>query len=254
MNLIIAANWKMHKTAAETAAFCRRIRRNEDQISGVDLLICPPFTALSAAAGALRGSKIALGAQNMHWEDHGAYTGEVSAAMLLEFEASHVIIGHSERRHLFGEDDHFAAQKVRAALQSGLKPILCVGETDAERRQDQTEAVLQRQLQAVLEGLPATAAAALVIAYEPVWAIGTGMAASAADAGAAARLIASEAARYFGSEAAALRVQYGGSVNASNIGAFVSLPGVHGALVGGASLQEDTFLALVTAAREAAGR
>lgn len=245
----------MHKTASEAAAFCRQIRRAEDQFPGVELLICPPFTALPAAAEALRGSKIALGAQNMHWEGQGAYTGEISAAMLQELGVSYVIIGHSERRHLFGEDDHFAAQKVRTALQTGLKPILCVGETGAERRQDQTEMVLRRQLQAVLEGLPPTTATTLVVAYEPVWAIGTGMAASAADADAAACLIASEAGRYFGPEAAAaLRIQYGGSVNASNIGAFINLPGVHGALVGGASLQEDTFLALVTAAQKAAGR
>lgn len=254
MKLIIAANWKMHKTGAEAAAFCSRIKDETERLRGVDVLICPPFTALPAAGAALRGSSISLGAQNMFWEEKGAFTGEIAPPMLLELGVSHVIIGHSERRHIIGEDDALIHKKLQSALEHGLKPILCVGETEDERNRDATEAVLERQLCGALEGIAPETAENLVVAYEPVWAIGTGRAASPGDADSAAGLIREVAAQYLGSAAAdRLRIQYGGSVNAGNIGDFAALPSINGALVGGASLEVDSFINLILSAREAAG-
>lgn len=254
MELIIAANWKMHKTAAETVIFCEQLKRRENEFGGVEVLLCPPFTALAPAASALEGSAIRLGAQNMSWEEQGAYTGEIAAPMLKEFGVSHVILGHSERRHIFGEEDSDIRKKLERALQAGLVPILCVGETEAQRKNGETGAVLERQLRAALEGLKGEKVKEMIIAYEPVWAIGSGQAASPGDAADAASLVRRVAEKYLGGGArGALRVQYGGSVNAGNIGSFVSLPPVNGALVGGASLEVDTFAALVVAAGEAAG-
>ncbi len=252
MKLIIAANWKMHKTAAETAAFCRAMRGDEKLMEGVEVLICPPFTALSIAGEALHGSSIKLGAQNMHWEEAGAYTGEISAAMLIDAGVEYVILGHSERRQLMGEDDSQVGRKLKAALAGGLKPILCVGETEEERNQGAAEAVLSRQLEKALAGLNPEKISDLVIAYEPVWAIGTGKAATAEDAEKAAAYIIRQVSDMHGSTAASnLRVQYGGSVKAENIGSFVILPSVAGALVGGASLDAGSFSKLVQAARKA---
>jgi len=252
MGLIIAANWKMHKTAAETVKFCRHIVQDEKQFEGVEVLICPPYTALSAASAALEGSSVKLGAQNVHWEQQGAHTGEISAPMLQEFGVEYVIIGHSERRHLMDEDDSQIRRKVRAALENGLKPILCVGETEMQREQGVTETVIEKQLAGALEGLDPDKTKALVVAYEPVWAIGTGKAASEADAENAASLIRHFFLQNLGERAAAgLRVQYGGSVKAENIDSFVALPSIQGALVGGASLEADSFRALVLASRKA---
>ncbi len=182
MKLIIAANWKMHKTAAETVSFCNSLKLREKEFSGVEVLLCPPYTALSAAAAALKGSAIKLGAQNMSWETEGAYTGEIAAPMLKEFGVTHVILGHSERRHIFGEADNVIRKKLEQALRFGLIPILCVGETGEQRSGGDTAAVLESQLRAALEGLDRESIAELIIAYEPVWAIGTGQAASPADA------------------------------------------------------------------------
>ncbi|MDI9457432.1 MAG: triose-phosphate isomerase [Dethiobacteria bacterium] len=254
MGLIIAANWKMHKTAAETVSFCNRLLPQEKYFQGIEVLICPPFTALAAAAAALEGSSIKLGAQNMSWEEEGAYTGEIAPQMLKEFRVSHVILGHSERRHIFGEDDATIRKKFQRALYDELVPILCIGETEDQRNRGETEAVLERQLRAVLEGLEPGSIKELVVAYEPVWAIGTGRAASPSDAAAAASLVRAVVEKIFSSETGpTLRVQYGGSVNANNIGSFVALSPVNGALVGGASLEVDSFAALITAAKEAAG-
>jgi len=254
MGLIIAANWKMHKTAAETAAFCSELKQREKELRGVDVLICPPFTALAAAAVALEGSGIKLGAQNMFWEVKGAFTGEIAPVMLKEFGASHIIIGHSERRHILGEDDAVVRKKLETALNHELTPLLCIGETEEQRSRGETGAVLERQLRTALEGLEPRALKDLVVAYEPVWAIGTGRAASPDDAAAAAALVRQVVEKVLGSEAAAaLRVQYGGSVNAGNIGSFTALSSVNGALVGGASLEVDSFAALILAAKEAAG-
>jgi triosephosphate isomerase (TIM) len=255
MELIIAANWKMHKTAAEAAAFCKEIRQQEGQLSGVEALICPPYTALDAMRKSLEGSRIKLGAQNMFWAEKGAYTGEIAPAMLKELGVEYVILGHSERRHLFGESDTLIRKKMEAALEQGLKPILCVGETEVERDQEVTEAVLERQLQTALEGLELQAPADLVIAYEPVWAIGTGKAASADDAESAAAHVRRVASRCLGAKAVeGMRIQYGGSVKVENIGEFMALPSIHGALVGGASLEAALFSRLILAAKEAATR
>ncbi len=252
MNLIIAANWKMHKTAAETAAFCRELQKEESNFEGVDVIICPPFTALPTAGEILQGSKIKVGAQNIHWEEKGAFTGEIAASMLLEYGVEYVIIGHSERRHIFGENDMQINRKVKAAFNKGLKPILCVGETEDERHNGATELVLQRQLVSAFEGLNPEAINNLVIAYEPVWAIGTGRAATAEDAGNAGDYIHDLVREKLGVEVASrLRIQYGGSVKPDNIGSFVTLPSVAGALVGGASLATGTFINLITAARKA---
>jgi len=252
MELIIAANWKMHKTAAETVNFCRQIVQDEKQFDGVEVLICPPYTALSAASAALKGCSVKLGAQNMHWEQQGAHTGEISAAMLLEFGVEYVIIGHSERRHLMNEDDSQVRRKVRTALDQGLRPILCVGETELQREQGMTEQVIKKQLAGALEGLERDKTKDLVIAYEPVWAIGTGKAASETDAENAASLIRHFLLQNLGEQAAAgLRIQYGGSVKAENIHSFVALPSIQGALVGGASLEAGSFRDLVIASRKA---
>lgn len=255
MKLIIAANWKMHKTAAETTSFCDQLILQEKRFAGVEVLICPPFTALAAAAASLEGSAVKLGAQNMSWEEKGAYTGEIAPRMLQEFGVSHVILGHSERRHIFGEADTVIRKKLERALDEGLTPILCIGETEKQRSAGETDLVLEKQLRTALEGLDAESARGLVVAYEPVWAIGTGRAASPDDAAAAASLACAVVEKIIGPEAGrTLRVQYGGSVNADNIGGFISRAPVSGALVGGASLEPDSFAALIAAAGEAAGR
>jgi triosephosphate isomerase (TIM) len=252
MKLIIAANWKMHKNRAETTGFCQTLRREETLFEGVDVLICPPFTALATAAEALMDSNIRLGAQNMHWEEKGAYTGEIAASMLADFGVSAVIIGHSERRHLMGETDEQVSFKVKAALAAGLQPILCVGETEKQREQGATNAVIRKQLLVALEGLNEQQVSGLVVAYEPVWAIGSGKAASADDAEDAASLIYRLVNEKFGiDKVSGLRVQYGGSVKADNIGSYMALPSVSGALVGGASLEASSFSALIQAARKA---
>jgi triosephosphate isomerase (TIM) len=251
MRLIIAANWKMHKNSAETAEFCLSMRHSEAMFTGVDVLICPPHTALAAAAAVMRESSIQLGAQNMHYELNGAYTGEIGAPMLIDHGVKYVIIGHSERRHLMGEDDALINRKVTAALKSGLKPILCVGETETEREQGITESVLAKQLGGALKDINPEKTAELVVAYEPVWAIGTGKAASTDDAEGAALLIKEFFRKNWGDIAASnLRIQYGGSVKADNIASYVALPSVHGALVGGASLEADTFSSLIQEARK----
>jgi triosephosphate isomerase (TIM) len=252
MTLTIAANWKMHKTAAETVAFCQDIRSEENKFSGVDVLICPPFTALSAAAEALRASSFRLGAQNLHWEEKGAFTGEIAAAMLTEFGVSAVIIGHSERRHLMGEKNEHINLKIRAAIKSGLQPILCVGETEDQKAQGATKEIIEEQLLSALEGLTADQVSGLVVAYEPVWAIGTGKAASPDDAEEAASLILRLVYEHFalGKDTGPI-IQYGGSVKADNIGTYMTLTSVSGALVGGASLEAKSFSALIDAARKA---
>ncbi len=254
MRLIIAANWKMHKTAAETAVFCSELRKREKKFQGVELLICPPFTALAAAAAVLEGSSIKLGAQDLFWEPKGAFTGEIAPPMLKEFGVTHVIIGHSERRHILGEDDNVVRKKLEAALDHNFTPLLCIGEKEEQRNRGETGAVLERQLRSALEGFEPGALKDLVVAYEPVWAIGTGRAASPDDAAAAADRARQVVESVLDHEVAAtLRVQYGGSVNAGNISSFTSLEPVNGALVGGASLDVDSFTALTIAAKEAAG-
>jgi triosephosphate isomerase len=247
---ILAGNWKMNMTIAEATDFVRTIRRGLNEIKTVDRVICPPFTALAALKELLSATEIGLGAQNMHWEEEGAYTGEISPAMLKEL-CQYVILGHSERRALFGETDEGVNHKIKAALAHGLLPIVCVGETESEHDAGSTEQVVGGQVRGCLAGLTAAQVAGLVIAYEPVWAIGTGKAATPAGAGSVIGLTirGTIAGLYDEATAQAVRVQYGGSVKPSNVAEFMAHPDIDGALVGGASLKPD-FVDLVRIAAE----
>ncbi|HUF38362.1 MAG TPA: triose-phosphate isomerase [Anaerolineales bacterium] len=246
---IIAGNWKMHKTTAEARQLVYETRTDLAALTAVDVVLCPPFTALAEVAGLVADTPIRIGAQNAHWEPDGAYTGEISAGMLAEF-CDYVILGHSERRAMFGETDEGVNRKVHAALGAGLIPIVCVGETFEENQADRTGEVVVRQVRAALAGLDADTVAGLVVAYEPVWAIGTGLAAEPDGAAAVIRdFIRGPVGEAFGSGAAeTLRVQYGGSVKPDNAGAFFSMDDIDGALVGGASLKAADFIGIVRAA------
>lgn len=249
--LILAANWKMHKTIDDADFFFQRFNEEVNNITGLEVVFCPPFTALYSVAKLIKETSFALGAQNMHWAKEGSYTGEISPLMLREMGVRYVILGHSERRLFFREQPRDISLKVASAFNFGLHPILCIGETEEERRQGLTETVLCRQLR---EGLADSLEmeqeliTRLVVAYEPVWAIGTGEAASQEDAAAAARVIRSFLGELLGPEkAAGIRVQYGGSVSSENIVDFVALPDIDGALVGGASLKPHSFQELILA-------
>lgn len=250
---ILAGNWKMNMTIADATDFVRSIRRGLNNVKGVDRVICPPFTALAALRDLLSATDIGLGAQNMHWEEGGACTGEIAPAMLTEL-CQYVILGHSERRAFFGETDEGVNRKIKTALAHGLLPIVCVGETEAEYDSGQTEQVVGGQVRGCLAGLAAEQVAGLVIAYEPVWAIGTGKAATPAGAGAVIGLTirGTIAELYDEATAQAVRMQYGGSVKPSNVAEFMSHPDIDGALVGGASLKPD-FVDLVRIAAETKG-
>ena len=230
--MLIAGNWKMYKGPAEAAEFCVELRRRLADLEGVDVAVCPPFTSLAVAVQVLAGTDIAVAAQNVHWDEEGAYTGEVSASMLRELGAYGAIVGHSERRQLFGETDEGVGKRARAALESGLSVIACVGETEAEREAGETEDVLRRQV-SVLE-----AEDNLVVAYEPVWAIGTGKTATPE--------IAQEAHAFIKS-LLDVPVLYGGSVKPENAAELLGQPDVDGALVGGASLDVESFAAICLA-------
>ncbi|HEY73816.1 MAG: triose-phosphate isomerase [Anaerolineaceae bacterium 4572_32.2] len=243
---IIAGNWKMHLGRVDEAlAFVRRIRYQLNGIEGVDRVLCPPFTVLASVAEAIRPTRIGLGAQTMHWEEQGAHTGEISP-MALAGLCQYVILGHSERRAANNESDDSVNRKVHAALAHDLTPIICVGEDLAQNEAGQTHEFIGGQVRAALAGLTVEQAAQCIIAYEPLWAIGTGKAATPADANRVIGLtIRGAIAETFGEATAqAVRVQYGGSVNAENIAAFMTMPEVDGALVGGASLKLD-FVELV---------
>ena len=242
---ILAANWKMHKTAAEARAFAAAFAPLVADAAGVDVVLAPPFTALAALGPALAGTAIALAGQNVHPEPQGAYTGEVSAAMLRELGCRYGIVGHSERRTLFGETSAFVARKAAALLREGIRPIVCVGESLEEREAGRTPAVIDAQIRESLEGLPAERAAELVVAYEPIWAIGTGKTATPALAQEVnARIRAALRAR-FGGGADAIRIQYGGSVKPENAAELMAQPDIDGALVGGASLEPESFSRIV---------
>ena len=245
-----AANWKMHMTVAESVALAERVRGGLAQITGATRVVCPPFTALAAVAAALDGSGVGVGAQNMHPEASGAFTGEVSGAMVRDL-CGYVIVGHSERRHLFGETDEFVNQKVRAALELGLTPIFCLGETLEQREAGQAAAVCREQLRRGLDGLDAEAVAHVVVAYEPVWAIGTGRAATPAVAQEMMGGLRRELGELAGAAAAEMPLLYGGSVNPDNIASFAAEADVDGALVGGASLRADQFIAIAAAVAQA---
>jgi len=243
---IIAGNWKMNKTIAEAECLVREMRDDLMAIPSVERVLCPPFIAIDRVAGLLQGTGIGLGAQNMHWEDKGAFTGEISPLMLKGL-CQYVILGHSERRMYFGETDETVNHKVKAALRHDLIPIICVGETEAQYDAGETEVVVCQQVKAALSGLTAAQIARLVIAYEPVWAIGTGRAATAEQAQAViGGVVRATIARLFGQTIAEqIRIQYGGSTNSKNIGEIVSQPDIDGALVGGASLKADEFVTMV---------
>lgn len=243
---IIAGNWKMHKTISETVALARELATLTADAKGVEAVICPPFTALAAAHEAVAGSAVKLGAQNMYWEPKGAFTGEIAPGMLSDAGCQYVIIGHSERRQYFGETDQTVNQKLKAAFANNLIPIICVGETLDQREAGTTEAVVGEQVKAGLAGLTEGQAASLVIAYEPVWAIGTGRTASSDDANSVCRLIRATVAKLFGQASAdRVRIQYGGSVKADNIAELMAKSDIDGALVGGASLDAAGFSKIV---------
>jgi len=249
----IAANWKMYKTVLETVAFVKELRKLAKDLYDVEIVIAPPFTALRPAADAAHASNIGIAGQNLHWEREGAFTGEVSAPMLKEAGAEYVIIGHSERRRLFGETDETVNRKLIAAVQAQLTPIVCIGETLQERDANETLAVLDRQIKRGLDGLTADQIGGLVVAYEPVWAIGTGRNATPDQAREAHAHIRSRIRQWFGGGAADhCHVIYGGSVKPDNIRELSSLEEVDGALVGGASLDLRSFLEIVSRSRAAA--
>jgi triosephosphate isomerase (TIM) len=249
---ILAANWKMHKTRGEAQTFVVHLQgRFPDGFpEGVEVVLCPPFTAIEELVGRRRGvlGGYRVAAQNMHQADEGAFTGEVSAAMLLDVGATDVILGHSERRQYFNETDEALASKVPAAIDADLRPILCVGESEAQRDADETESVLTRQVNADLANVAEQRLADVVIAYEPIWAIGTGRTATTEQAQEAIALIRGLIAARSSEAAAAIRILYGGSVKPDNAAELLSQPDVDGALVGGASLDPGDFAAIVEAA------
>ena len=245
---LIAGNWKMYKTVADTVNFVKELRGLVKDVEGVEIVLAPPFTAVHAAAEAARNSNVGIAAQDMHWEGEGAFTGAISASMIREAGAEYVIIGHSERRTLFGETDAAGNRKVIAALAAELVPILCVGETLEQREANETFAVLDRQVRQGLDAMTPEQVGALIVAYEPVWAIGTGRTATAAQAEEAHGHIRLRLREWFGAEAAGhTRIIYGGSVKPASTAELIAQPNVDGALVGGASLDVASFLKIVSA-------
>lgn len=243
---IIAGNWKMHKTVAETVALVQELKILVAGDAKAEVVVCPPFTALYSAGQSLAGSNVKLGAQDMYWEKQGAYTGEVSPSMLQDACCDYVIIGHSERRQYFAETDETVNKKMKAALEAGLIPIMCVGETLSEREAGDTEKVVGVQVRGGLRDLSAEQVAGIVIAYEPVWAIGTGRTASSDDANAVCSFIRRTVADLFDAKSAEeVRIQYGGSVKPENISELMAKSDIDGALVGGASLDAATFSKIV---------
>jgi triosephosphate isomerase len=236
----------MYKTIAEAVDFIEKIKPVAEQAGHCQVIVAPPFTALAAAAAAAKGSKVAVAAQNCHWDKEGAHTGDISTGMIVDSGCTHVVIGHSERRHDCGETDEQVNKKVKTALAAGLSPIVCVGETLAEREKGETEEALKRQFVAGLAGLTPAEFSRIMIAYEPVWAIGTGRTATpgmAAEAHALLRVLARD--QFGGSAADEVRILYGGSVKPDNIGGLMAQEEIDGALVGGASLKAESFSALI---------
>lgn len=243
---LIAGNWKMHKTIAEAVALVGEIKEGVAAGSAADVLVAPPFTALESVGRATAGSPVALAGQNMHWDGQGAQTGEVSPLMLKDVGCSHVILGHSERRQLFGESDEGVARKARAAWDNGLVPVLCVGETLAERESGATLQVVEKQLDAALAKLTPDEAAASVVAYEPVWAIGTGLSATPDQAQEVHQSIRRRVSHSHGEAVSkALRILYGGSVKPANVADIMRQADIDGALVGGACLEAGSFLQII---------
>jgi triosephosphate isomerase len=247
---IVAGNWKMHKTVGDAVKFVKELRALIKDVEDVEVVVAPPFTAVYACAEAVRSTNVILAAQDLHWERQGAFTGEVSAEMIREAGAEYVIIGHSERRALFGETDDGVNRKIAAAFGAELTPIVCIGETLDQRDRNETFDVLDRQLTRGLDGVAAERVAQLVIAYEPVWAIGTGRNATPEQAAEAHGHIRSRLRQWFGADAAeGCHILYGGSVKADNVEALSRQPDVDGALVGGASLDVRGFVDIVRRSR-----
>jgi triosephosphate isomerase (TIM) len=244
---VIAGNWKMYKTIAEAEMFIGGLLPRVSTASGVEIAICPPYTALGAMVDSTRGSQVAVWAQNLHNEDEGAYTGEISAPMLVELEVSGVILGHSERRQMFGETDRALALKVPAALAADLQVVLCVGETEEERDNGDTERRLRHQVQEGLSRVDEARLGDVVIAYEPIWAIGTGKVATAEQAQEAIAFVRALVADRSRDQAQRTRILYGGSVKPDNAAELLACPDIDGALVGGASLDPEAFAAIISA-------
>ncbi len=248
---IIAGNWKLNKTIDQAVDFVVELQSLVDATGDVEVVVAPAFTALSAVANALNNSSIGVSAQDLYWENSGAFTGEVSAEMIVDSGCSYVIVGHSERRQFFGETNQSVNQKVKAALESGLVPIVCVGEMLEDRESEKTKKVVTNQLVDGIDGLSKTDILRIIIAYEPVWAIGTGKTASPDQAQEVHSLIRSVIATSYSDQIAeSVRIQYGGSVNPSNAAELLSKPDVDGALVGGASLDADSFAEIVRASHQ----
>ncbi len=244
---LIAGNWKMHKTVRQALELTSALITRLADPRGVDVVVCPPFTALADVGRALAGSPIELGAQDLYWEPQGAFTGEISAPMLWDLGCTYVIVGHSERRRLLGEEDEAVRRKIAAAFANELIPILCVGESFDEREAGRTERIVQTQARIATLDVTPEQAPQLVIAYEPVWAIGTGHPATGEEAGRVAGLIRGWLRGWFGDASAAVRILYGGSVTPTAIGDFARQPEIDGALVGGACLDADAFAGIVEA-------
>jgi triosephosphate isomerase len=242
---LIAGNWKMYKTVPEAAAAAEKLNGLVAHVTDVDIMIAPTFTALASVSAIIERSNIILGAQNLFWEKEGAYTGEISADMLLSAGCKMVIIGHSERRQYFHESDNTVNKRIRAALNANLIPIFCIGETEAQREANETFSILDKQIQKGLEEFSSNDLVGLIIAYEPVWAIGTGKTASSAQAQEVHAYLRKWIAKKYGQELAdSIRILYGGSVKPGNVNELMSMPDIDGALVGGASLDPDTFTQL----------
>lgn len=245
---LIAANWKMNKTIPEVRKFVEAMKPGLGKLPDCDLLVFPPFTALARTVGLLDGTGVAVGAQDLFWESEGAFTGEISAGMIEDIGATYVLVGHSERRHILGEDNSVVARKLQAALRSKLTPILCVGEKIEHRDASEHEAYVREQLETALSDLDSDQMTRIVVAYEPVWAIGTGKTATPADAVAMHAFIRGWVREAFrGDVAGRLRIQYGGSVKPGNAASLLSEEEIDGALIGGASLEPDSYLGIAAA-------
>lgn len=248
---IVVANWKLNKTIGEAIRFASALKDAVSDVGGVEIVVAPAFTALSSVSSALGGSNVHLAAQDVFWEDDGAFTGEISPAMLKDVGCEYVIIGHSERRQFFGETNESANRKVKAVLSNDLKPILCVGENLEDREAGRTSSVIENHVRNGLAGIPPEALASTVIAYEPVWAIGTGVTATPDQAQRAQKSIRSLLSEMYSAHlASGVRIQYGGSVKPDNISELIAQPDVDGALVGGASLEVETFAQIVISANK----
>lgn len=247
---LVIANWKMHKTVAEGVAAVEALRVRADLLAAVDVVLAPSATALDAVHRTMAGTRLALAAQTCHWEPSGAYTGELAVSQLADVGCAYCLVGHSERRQNFGETNEHARRKTAALLAAGFTPVLCVGETFAERRAGKTEQVVAEQVSIAVQGLTPAQAERLVVAYEPVWAIGSGKAATPAEAAAVHRFVRRLLVHDYGAAAGTIRILYGGSVSPETIAALLAQPDINGALVGGASLNTTTFIGILERAAQ----